>query len=114
MRKIDFLWYVRKLRKNQTPAESLLWERLRAHRFFGVKFKRQVQIGPYVVDFCSTQKRLVIEIDGSVHNERGVKKRDKIKDDFLRHEGYRVVRFWNSEVEKDLPNVLEKLRLVIS
>ena len=61
------LGHAKKLRSNMTDAERRLWYRLRAHRFGGVKFKRQVPIGPYIVDFACLSRKLILEIDGGQH-----------------------------------------------
>jgi len=87
-----------------TDAERRLWYRLRAHRFGGHKFKRQVPIGPYVVDFTCLGRRLVVEVDGGQHAEN---RRDEVRDAYLRREGFRVLRFWNNDVLKNTQGVLE-------
>lgn len=96
-----------------TPQEAILWEHLRAHRLLGIKFKRQVIIGTYIVDFCSTQKKVIIELDGDKHRGGSSYAYDKERDLFLASEGYRILRFWNSEVEKGIEDVLEIIRGVI-
>jgi very-short-patch-repair endonuclease len=78
-----------------TDAERRLWYRLRAHRFDGNKFKRQVPVGPYVIDFACLVRKLVVEVDGGQHAENP---RDKVRDDYLRNKGFRVLRFWNNDV----------------
>ena len=75
------LSYSRQLRKSQTPWEAKLWSRLRAHRFLGLQFKRQVQIGAVIVDFSCRAKKLAIELDGSQHNEASGKFTDNQKAD---------------------------------
>src|ERR1043166_6101362 len=89
------LEYAKKLRSNMTDAERRLWYRLRAHRFGGVKFKRQVPVGPYVVDFACMNQKLVLEIDGGQHAEN---EKDRIRDQRLNDLGFRVLRFWNNDV----------------
>ena len=79
-----------------TDAERLLWRQLRAKRFNALKFKRQAQIGPYITDFCSFGKRLVVEVDGGQHDENH--RKDEIRTRFLESEGFTVLRFWNNEV----------------
>lgn len=103
----------RALRKNQTPWERKLWVHLRAHRFLSVQFKRQVSIGGYVVDFCCRGKRLIIELDGGQHNERVNEIKDQDRDQFLKSQGYKILRFWNNEVDQNLGGVLDKIRLEI-
>jgi very-short-patch-repair endonuclease len=87
----------RKLRKQMTDAERRLWYLLRAHRFGGVKFNRRVPIGPYVVDFVCFNRKLIIEADGGQHADSPG---DRRRDEWLRGEGFRVLRFWNNDVLK--------------
>src|SRR6476646_7326264 len=87
-----------------TDAERRLWYRLRAHRFDGHKFKRQIPIGPYVVDFASLGRKLVIEVDGGQHADN---QRDTVRDSYLCREGFRMLRFWNNDVLRNTDGVLE-------
>lgn len=100
---------VRELREKGTQAETLLWERLRAGRF-GFKFRRQVDIGPFVVDFCCFSKKLIVELDGQVHKYAHRRKRDLDRTMYLEKLGYRVVRFWNDEVINETEVVLERIK----
>jgi very-short-patch-repair endonuclease len=84
------------LRKEPTPAEAKLWTFLRAHRFTEVHFRRQHAIGAYIVDFCSPNRKLIIEVDGSQHLDQ--KEYDSERTAYLEARGYRVLRFWNSDV----------------
>ena len=99
----------KKLRANTTPHERILWRALKELPIEGTHFRRQAPIGPYVVDFFCPAKRLVIELDGGHHNEDGTAKRDSERQVWLEQEGYRVIRFWNSEVIGDLNAVLERI-----
>jgi very-short-patch-repair endonuclease len=99
----------KKLRANTTPHERILWRALRELPLEGTHFRRQAPIGPYVVDFFCPAKRLVIELDGGHHNDDETAKRDRERQRWLEKEGYRVVRFWNSEVAADLAAVLERI-----
>ena len=96
----------KKLRTNMTDAERRLWYRLRAHRFDGFKFKRQVPIGSYVVDFVCLNRKLVVEIDGGQHSDSSI---DRYRDDWLKANGFRVLRFWNNDVLKSTDVVLEEI-----
>jgi very-short-patch-repair endonuclease len=97
----------KELRRNQTPHEGELWRLLRAKRFGEKKFYRQFIIGSYIVDFCCPKEKLVIELDGSGHT---LKEADDLKRDlFLREQGYRIVRIWNSEWNTNRGGVIERL-----
>ena len=90
-----------------TDAEHRLWYRLRAGRLEGWKFRRQVPIGCYVADFLCEQARLVVEVDGGQHADR--EQHDAQRTEALRACGYRVIRFWNSDVLGNLEGVLETI-----
>jgi very-short-patch-repair endonuclease len=94
--------YARSLRKNQTEAERRLWRELR-QRAIGVRFRRQAPIGPYIVDFVSFERKLVIELDGGQHLENP---KDEIRDAWLTQSGLRVLRFWNNEVLANTEGVM--------
>lgn len=94
----------RNLRKNSTDAERHLWYHLRAGRL-GFKFKRQVPIGQYIADFVCIEKRLVIELDGGQHIDN--KNYDTNRTDWLRTNGFKVLRFWNHDVFQQTSSVLE-------
>ena len=94
----------RRLRREQTDPEGILWHHLRARQMRGAKFRRQFPIGPYFADFCSTERRLIIELDGAQHVERS--REDEVRTSFLESEGYRVLRFWNSQVLESAEEVL--------
>ncbi len=96
----------KRLRTCMTDAEMRLWYRLRAHRFFGLKFKRQAPIGAYVVDFICFDHKLIVEVDGGQHADDAV---DRSRDKWLRQEGYRVIRFWNDDVLRRTEVVLGEI-----
>ena len=100
----------RALRQKMTPAEELMWEALRNRRFDGMKFRRQHPLRNYILDFYCPEKKLGIELDGSIHLEPDVKRRDGKRDSFLKSSGVTVLRFNNSDVTDRLDWVLEKLR----
>jgi len=87
-----------------TDAEGRLWYWLRAHRLDGHKFKRQVPIGPYMVDFACLGRKLVVEVDGGQHADNP---RDLVRDRYLTDRGFQVLRFWNNDVLKNTRGVLE-------
>ncbi|MFH0891391.1 MAG: endonuclease domain-containing protein [Candidatus Falkowbacteria bacterium] len=101
------------LRKKMTPAEKLLWQRVR-NNFLDVKFKRQVPFCfgsyRYIVDFCCFSKRLIIEVDGGIHNKEEIKEYDEFRQEFFIGQGYRIMRFTNAEVIDDLQAVIGKIR----
>ncbi|MFO1257121.1 MAG: endonuclease domain-containing protein [Gammaproteobacteria bacterium] len=101
------LAFSRELRKSGTEAERLLWARIRNRRLGGYRFKRQVQFKPYIVDFVCLKSKLIIELDGSQHQD--AKEYDLNRTDYLESLGFKVVRFWNSEVTKDLNVVLRAI-----
>ncbi|HMS00468.1 MAG TPA: endonuclease domain-containing protein [Anaerolineales bacterium] len=92
-----------KLRKDPTPAERKLWSKIRNDQL-GVTFRRQHAIGNYIPDFVCIEKKLVIELDGSQHLEQ--KEYDEERTKYLKVEGYRVIRFWNNDVMKNLQGVI--------
>ena len=102
----------KQLRQAQTPWENKLWYHLRGHRFFGLKFKRQVMIGEYVADFCCNEKKLIIEIDGGQHNELEKRKYDQERSEYFKRYGYGVLRFWNNEIDENIEGVLETIKKV--
>jgi very-short-patch-repair endonuclease len=104
--------HAKQLRGSQTDAESELWFHLGAHRFMGLKFKRQKPVGPYIVDFICIEHGVVIELDGGQHNDIQ-KDYDPVRDRYLVSLGLKVFRFWNDEILKDTNAVLEKLRVVL-
>ncbi|MFH1342567.1 MAG: endonuclease domain-containing protein [Pseudomonadota bacterium] len=99
----------KKLRANTTPHERILWRTLKELPVHGTHFRRQAPIGPYVVDFFCPARHLIIEVDGGHHNDDENSKRDHERQVWLEQEGYRVVRFWNSEINSDLNAVLERI-----
>ena len=98
------------LRSSATEAEKMLWHGLRDRRLGGLKFRRQQPIagGRYVADFVCLERKLIVEVDGSQHTAAG----DAARTDFLKKEGFRVLRFWNPEVLTNLDSVLETILAV--
>jgi len=101
----------RDLRKQATDAEQMLWKYLRAHRMAGFKFRRQVVIEPYIVDFVCLEARLIVEADGGQHLEQV--EEDLARSRFLESLGYQVVRFWNHEILGDIHAVLEQIHRLL-
>ena len=103
--------HAKQLHRNMTHAEVKLWARLRAHRLEGVHFRNQHAIGKYVVDFCAPGKKLIIELDGSQHIEQ--EEYDKERTAYLESKGYKVIRFWNNDVMKDIDGVIRAIMLAL-
>lgn len=97
------------LRNNATPQERKIWELLRKKNFNGLKFTRQYPIGKYIVDFACRRKRLVIEIDGGQHNEEENIIHDTERTKYIEAKGYKIIRFWNNEIDENLDGVYQKL-----
>ena len=98
------------MRSNPTKEEHIIWNMLRAKRFLGLKFKRQVLIGNYIVDFLCVDKGVVIELDGGQHNEPSKIQYDNERTKYLESQGYKVVRIWNNDVRNNLEGVYDYLR----
>ncbi len=97
----------RKLRQNFTDTEQNLWRHLRNRQIEGFKFRRQQPVGRYIVDFVNLEKKVIIELDGGQHT---IGRGDRIRDEWLRTEGYKVLRFWDNQVFNNLEGVLETIR----
>lgn len=102
--------YAKQLRTKQTPWEAKLWKRLRASRFLSLKFKRQVQVVGFIVDFYCHEHRLVIEIYGNPHKNPTQKLKDQSRIKYLKNRGYQVLTFWNGEIDQDIDQVLETIK----
>lgn len=96
----------RGLRKNLTVAERILWNKLRAHQFSGINFRRQHGMGPYIVDFCSRTLSVIIEIDGDIHAITKQADKDKARQHYLESLGFKVIRYANDDVINNLEGVL--------
>ncbi len=101
----------RRLRREPTPAERILWKELRNRRFGGLKFRRQQPIDCYIADFFCATARVVIELDGDSH--MGKAERDALRQAYIESHDLRVVRFWNSEVYDELEWVLDSIAWVM-
>ena len=95
----------RVLRKNPTDAERALWQHLRLRQLRGYKFRRQQSIGCYIVDFVCLEKRLIVEVDGGQHAEQALY--DAKRTGWLETQGFRIVRFWDDEVLKQIDSVTQ-------
>ena len=101
----------RRLRKNPTEAEKRLWDALRRRRIDSHRFRRQVPLGIYVVDFLCLEHRLVVEVDGGQHAVE--MEREEARTRWLEDEGFRVIRFWNNEVLENTEGVAETIRTAL-
>ena len=104
----------RKLRKNSTIQERRLWNILKNRQFNNLRFKRQVPIGNYVVDFLCPELKLIIEVDGGQHNEPYNIDYDNRRTEYLENKGYTVIRFWNNEIYNNINGVLEQISKFIN
>ena len=95
-----------KLRKESTPAERKLWSRIRNDQL-GVTFRRQHAVGNYIPDFCSPKAKLIIEMDGNQHLDQ--KEYDEERTKYFESMGYKVIRFWNSAVMKNIESVIRAI-----
>ena len=117
---INFLLYLdtengtrknaRKLRKNQTEAEKVLWGAIKGRQCAGMKFRRQYPIHYYVADFYCHEERLIIEVDGSIHLRSNVIEHDENRTSELCRYGIRIIRFSNEEVLHNLQEVIERIK----
>ena len=101
---------VKQLRTFMTDAERKLWHALRS-RELEAKFRRQVPLGPYIVDFASFDAKVIVEVDGGQHATSAT---DQDRDRYLIDRGYRVLRFWNNDVLANLDGVLETISASVS
>lgn len=98
----------RALRNNATDAERALWQAISARKISGIRFNRQMPIGPFICDFVARSIRLVIEVDGGQHDETV----DAARTTYLESQGYRVIRFWNNDVLGNLDDAAEIARVI--
>ncbi len=101
---------VRELRRRQTRSEARLWEQLRARRLGGLKFRRQRPIGRFIADFCCEEARLVVEVDGPIHNLPEQRNHDEERAPCIEGRGYLILRVSNTDVMTDLWSVLDRIR----
>lgn len=102
------------LRQQSTTEEGRLWEALRNRQLAGYKFRRQYVIEQYIVDFICVSERLIIELDGMHHADAEQAAYDETRSLFLQAAGYRIVRFWNQQVEQDMAEVLKCIKSALT
>ena len=100
---------VKNLRKNMQVPEKILWSKLRSRRFLNYKFRRQVQIGKYIVDFVCYEKHLIIELDGRQHLTPENIREDEIRTKFLEERTFKVLRYYNTDILNNIDCVLQDL-----
>lgn len=100
--------YARENRKNMTQSESILWSQIRG-KALGVTFLRQYIIGDFITDFACLEPKLVIEVDGGYHSEPRQVEDDALRQDWLEHQGFKVIRFTNEEVECDIDKTINNI-----
>jgi very-short-patch-repair endonuclease len=99
----------RNLRRNQTDVERKLWYVLRSRQLGGFKFRRQQPVGPYIADFVCFERGVIVELDGSQHGSEIGIAYDAKRSAFLESQGFRVVRFWNHEINANVDGVTEAI-----
>ena len=99
----------RMLRNNMTPQEKKLWYYLRNRNLNNCRFRRQYPIGIYIVDFVCRSKHLIIEIDGGQHNTQEKIQYDNERTEYLNKRGFKVIRFWNNEIDNNIEAVINKI-----
>ncbi len=99
--------FAKKLRKDSTNVEMILWRHLRAKRLGGFKFRRQEPIRKYIVDFVCHEKSVIVECDGGQHRADPIK--DRERDQWFAGQGYCVLRFWNNDILQNLEGVLKTI-----
>ena len=98
------------LRRNETKAEKLLWEKLRNNQLEGLKFRRQHPVNIYIADFYCHKFKLIIELDGDYHDQEEQKQKDEVRTEVLRLNDLKIIRFKNEEVEQDINQVLTTIK----
>ena len=98
------------LRRNETIAEKLLWEKLRNNQLGGLKFRRQHPVNIYIADFYCHKFKLIIELDGDYHDQEEQKQKDEVRTEVLRLNDLKIIRFKNEEVEQDINQVLTTIK----
>ena len=98
--------------KELAPAEGKLWAYLREDKLNGVSFRRQHAIGNFIVDFVSVKRKLIVELDGSQHLEQAEYDAERSK--YFESLGYKVIRFWNGQVENEIEGVVRAIEIVLN
>ena len=105
--------HARTMRKFMTGAERKLWSSLHGRSLSGFRFNRQVEIGPYIVDFLCREIKLIVEVDGVTHGEVHEIMADKRRTEYLETKGFTVFRVWNNDIYGNLEGVLTALLQIL-
>lgn len=97
----------KRLRRESTEAEEILWDHLRDRQLRGVKFRRQYSVGKFILDFYSPQNKLAIEVDGRIHLDKEVRENDEIREEYIKRFGIRILRLTNELVKNDIATALK-------
>jgi very-short-patch-repair endonuclease len=100
-------------RSRMPRPEFMLWDAIRGRQCCGLRFRRQVQIGPYYADFVCYVARLIVELDGESHDSDRARRHDCARDEYLRSQNFRVLRFWNAQIFQNLESVLLEIQEAI-
>lgn len=93
-----------------TDHERRLWRAMKERLpLAGSHFRRQMPIGPYIVDFCCLSERLIVEVDGEQHGTEAARRYDDLRTNYLKSQNFRVLRFWNHEVAREMDSVLDTI-----
>ena len=109
----EHLGLARALRRQMTPAEKLLWAKLRNRKIADAKFRRQQPFGPYVLDFYCAASKLNVELDGGGHDLPMQREHDEQRAQFLKCAGVTTLRFWNSQLRENIDGVLMRIRTML-
>jgi very-short-patch-repair endonuclease len=104
----------RELRRNATDAERKLWYQLRRRQVEGFRFRRQVPLGPYIVDFACLSAKLIVELDGGQHGEDENIAKDAKRTAWLNSQGFRVIRFWNLDVLQNMEGAWDAIAAALA
>jgi very-short-patch-repair endonuclease len=99
----------RQLRRNRTSAERRLWRELRQLKQIGCKFRQQVPIDHFIVDFACLSRRLIVEVDGGTHSTDREVARDARRERHLKDQGFRILRVWNADVRENMEGVMDTI-----
>ncbi len=105
----NLVYLARQLRRDQTPAEEILWALVRGRKLLNLKFRRQQQIGTFITDFYCHQARLIVEVDGGIHSTPEQADRDQNREVYLKENRLRVLRFTNEQIMEDPESVLRSI-----